>query len=129
MSAQYGAYRYALTAGTTTSGGDVLSLANPEGQTLLVTRLVVYTSTKPTGAANMDAGIAATATTSSDTLIDGCDIGTAAGVFDNIKNGGSNGKACQTWGASEFLTITPSASAAGLVGFAYVEYLRTSSES
>ena len=41
MSEQKGAYRAALVAATTTAGGDVLSLANPEGADLIVTRLIV----------------------------------------------------------------------------------------
>lgn len=124
MSEQKGAYKVALTAATGTGGGSVLSLANPEGADLIVTRLVLDITTEATGTPTVDAGIAANGTTSSDTLLDGLAVGAAAGVFDNTENGGTNGKGAVKWGASQFLTITPSASAAGLVGNAYIEYIR-----
>lgn len=121
---QYGAYRTALTAVTTTAAGGVLSLANPEGVKLLVTRLILHITTGSTGAATIDAGIAANGTTSSDTLIDGKSVATA-GAFDNITDKGSNGLPLREWGASQYLTITASATLAGMVGYAYIEYLRT----
>jgi len=117
-----GALHVALTAATTTTGGGVLSIANPEGVDLYVTRLVLNISTQSTGAATVDGGIAADGTTSSDTLIDGKSVATA-GVFDNIKDGGTNGKAGQKWGASQYLTITASATTAGMVGEAIISYL------
>lgn len=118
-----GAYRCALSA-LDTAGG-VLSLANPEGADIVVTRLVLNVTTKATAACTVDAGIAANGTTSSDNLIDGLDVGTAAGVFDNVDNGGTNGKAHQKWGSTEYLTASMSTgAAAGLVGYAYVEYIR-----
>ena len=117
MSEQKGAYKVALVAGTTTTGGDVLSLANPEGVDLIIT-------TEATGAATADAGVAADGTTSSDTLLDGVNIGAAAGIFDNIDDQGTNGQSVVTWDSDEYITVTPSATAAGLVGYAYVEYVR-----
>lgn len=121
---QYGAYRAALTATTGTTGGGALSLANPEGEKVIVTRLILYIATQSSGAATVDAGIAADGSTSSDNLIDGVSVATA-GSYDNITDKGSNGKSRQEWGASQYLTITASATLAGLVGYAYVEYLRT----
>lgn len=128
MVAQFGAYRVALTAGASTSGGATLSLANPEGIALIVTRLVLDIQTASSGAASVDAGIAADGTTSSDTLIDGCSVATA-GAFDNISDAGSNGKSRKVWGTSEYLTITPTATTAGLVGYALIQYLRRTDES
>lgn len=123
MSAQSGAYKKALAA--VTGGGGVLSLANPEGVDLYVTRLILNITTPATAAATIDAGIAANGTTTDDDLIDGLDVNAAAGVFDNIKNGGTNGKAGQKWGAAQFLTISEKTGAiAGLVGSAYIEYIR-----
>jgi hypothetical protein len=108
-----------LTAATTTSGGDMLNLANPEGEDLLITRFILNITTEATGAANADAGVAATGT-SDDTLLDGVDIGTAAAIFDNI---GDSGEAVLEWGSDEYVTVTPSATAAGLVGKYYIEYI------
>lgn len=124
MSEQKGAYKVALVAGTTTSGGDVLSLANPEGVDLLITRFVLNITTPATGVATADAGVAADGSTSSDTLLDGVDIGSAAGVFDNIDDQGTNGQSVVAWDSGEYITVTPSATAAGLVGYAYIEYIR-----
>ena len=119
-----GAYRYALTAGTTTAGGDILGIANPEGADLIVTRLIVNVTTAATGVATADFGIAADATTTSDTLLDEIDIGTAAAIFCNFDDQGTNGQSVVLWPSDEFLTGTPSATAAGLVGYVYVEYIR-----
>lgn len=124
MSEQKGAKKVALTAVTGTTAGGVLSLANPEGADLIVTRLILDITTPSTGAATVDAGIAADGETSSDILIDGASVATAAKVLDNVSDGGSNGKARQKWSASQYLTITASATLAGLVGNAYIEYVR-----
>lgn len=126
MSEQKGAYRVALVAGTTTTGGDVLAVANPEGADLIITRFLLDVTTPATGAATANAGVAANGTTSSDTLLDGVDIGTAAALFDNADatDQGTNGKASRKWGSTQYITVTPSATAAGLVGYAYIEYVR-----
>lgn len=102
----------------TFAGGEILGLANPEGEDLLITEFILDVTTPATGAANADAGIAADATTSDDSLLDGVDVGTAAAVFDNIGDG------IVEWDADEYLTITPSASAAGFVGDVYIKYIR-----
>ncbi len=111
--------RVALAALDT--GGGVLSLANPEGQSLIVTNLVIYLTTKATAACTLNAGIAAAATTSSDNIIDGLDVNAAAGAF---AEKGTNGKLAQLWTSSQFLTISmASGAAAGLVGYAFIEYM------
>jgi hypothetical protein len=117
-----GALHATLTAATDTTAGGVLSLANPEGRDLYVTRLILNVATQSTGAAAVDAGIAANGSTSSDTLIDGLSVATA-GVFDNVKNGGTNGKAGQKWASGQYLTITASATTAGMVAEAIIEYV------
>lgn len=123
MAEQKGAYKVALAA-LDTAGG-VLSLANPEGVDLIVTRLILDVTTKSSAACTVDAGIAADGTTSNDTLIDGLDVGTAAILADNIENQGSNGVAAKKWSSSQYLTISKaSGAAAGLVGNAYIEYIR-----
>jgi len=114
-----------LTAATTTAGGDMLNLANPEGVDLLITRFIVNITTEATGAANADAGVAATGT-SNDELLDGVDIGSAAAIFDNVEQcvDGAVAQAVVEWGSDEYVTVTPSATAAGLVGKYYIEYIR-----
>ncbi len=123
MSELKGVYQTPLAAGGT-AVGSVLKLKNPEGTDLFITRLILDITTKSTGAGSVDAGVHAAGTASSDNLIDGLDVNAAAGVFDNVKNGGSNGKATVKWKANEFLVITGGASLAGLVGNAYIEYVR-----
>lgn len=123
MPEQNGTYKVALAA-LDTAGG-VLSLANPEGVALIVKRIILDVTTKSTGACTVDAGIAANGTTSADNLLDGLDVGTAAGVFDNIENQGTNGVGAKKWGTTEYLTISKATgAAAGLVGNAYIEYVR-----
>jgi len=123
MSEQKGAYKYVLAA--VDAAGGVLSLANPEGVDLIVTRLVLDVTTAATVACTVDAGIAANGTTSADNLVDGLDVNAAAGVFDNIGDGGTNGKSRQRWESDQYLTVSvASGASAGLAGNAYVEYVR-----
>lgn len=122
---QYGAYRVALTAATTTGAGAVASIANPEGAKVLITRAVIHLTSEATGSATVDGGVAANGTTSADNLFDGLDVGAAAGVFDNVDDQGTNGQSVVEWDSDEYVTITASATLAGLVGYIYLEYLRT----
>ena len=113
-----------LTAATTTTGGDALNLLNPEGADLIITRFVINVTTEATGAANVDAGVAATGT-SNDELLDGVDVGSAAILDDNINGvvAGEVASAVVEWASTEYLTVTPSATLAGLVSTYYVEYI------
>lgn len=124
MSAQTGAYVAALSATDGTAG--VLSLANPEATEVIVSSLILNVTTVATAACSVDAGITTGSSAATvDNLIDGLDVHSATGVFSNIGNGGSNGKAQRLWGATNLLTITSSSgSAAGLVGNAYIKYER-----
>lgn len=124
MSEQTGALKAALTAATTTAVGGVLSLVNPEGADVIIKRVTLDITTASTGAATVDAGIDTDGTTSSDNLLDGLDVNAAAGVFDNVDDQGTNGQSCVKWPAGEYLVITASATVAGLVGNAYIEYDR-----
>ena len=110
-------------AAADTAGG-VLGWANPEGATILILRTVLDVTTKATAACTLDVGVAANGTTLSDTLIDGVDVGTAAGVFDNTVNGGTNGLGATKCTSSQFVTASKaSGAAAGLVGSAYITYI------
>lgn len=124
MSEQTGALKVPLTAATGTTVGGVLKLVNPEGADLLITRVLFDITTKSTGAATLDVGVDDDGATSNDTIMDGLDVGTAAGLFDNIENQGTNGKSAVRWPSGYYLVATASASVAGLVGNAYIEYIR-----
>ena len=125
--AQSGAYKKALTATTTTSAGAVLSIANPEGVALIITNFVVDVTTDATGTVDdADFGVAANATTTSDNLIDGCNLGsgTITSASNDSTQAGTDGRACQKWAADAFVTGNAKASTAGLVGNVYIEYIR-----
>lgn len=122
MAEQTGSLRIALAAGEGAAG--ILSQVNPEGVDLIITRLVIDLQTKATGACTADFGVAATAV-SNDTLLDGVDLGTAAGVFDNVENQGTNGAGAKKWPAGQYLTGSKATgNAAGLAGYAHVQYVR-----
>jgi hypothetical protein len=119
---QNGTFKIELTAGD--GAGVTQSQANPEGADLYITRVVVEIETPSTGACTLDIGVAADATTSNDTLIDGLSAATA-GIFCNGKDPGSNGKLGKKWGASEFFNVAEaSGDITGLVGNIYVDYIR-----
>jgi hypothetical protein len=109
--------RGAITAATTTAGGDAISWS-PLCAVYLMD-FILDVTTAATGAATMDIGIAANGTTSADTLIDGVDVGTAAIFTTAIEQliaatGSAAGAAKMT--ATQYITGTPSATLAGLVG-------------
>lgn len=103
--------------------GGVISVANPFGRAMFINRMLVYTTVKSTGASTVDFGVAANGTTSSKTLLDLLDLGTAVGVFSNVDDKGTLGKGRQLLGATQFVTGSQNTGAvAGLVGFAYIEF-------
>ncbi|MDI9549858.1 MAG: hypothetical protein QM346_19870 [Chloroflexota bacterium] len=116
MSEQVGAYKAALTADTTGAVGGVLKLLNPEGVDLIITDFILDITTKSAGAATIDAGVDDGGDVSSDTLLDGVNVNAAAAVFSNA--------AAVKWPADEYIVATASASVAGLVGNAYIKYIR-----
>ena len=122
MAVQNGAYKVALTAATTTAVGGVLSVVNPTGVDLMITRLLLNVTTQSSGAASVDIGVDDGGDVNSDTLIDGLSVATA-GLYDNIENQGTNGKSAVRWPAGQYLVATASATTAGMVGYAYVEWV------
>lgn len=109
-------------AAVDTAGG-LFAWKNPEGVAIFVNRIELDVITDPSGACTADLGSAANGTTLSDNLIDGLDIGTAAGLFDNLGNPGTNGKTRQKLTSSQWVTgSVASGASAGLVGFAYIHY-------
>lgn len=122
MAQQTGALRVPLTAVTTTAAGGALKLANPFDADVIITRFVLDVETQSTGAATLDVGVHATGAASADNLIDGQSVA-AAGVFDNVGAGGTNGKAVVVWGKTAFVVATASATLAGLKGHAHIEVI------
>lgn len=114
-----------VALGTTDTAGGIFAWSNPETVSIIVTRVILDVTTKTTGACTVDVGTTATsATTSSDNLIDGKDINAATGVFDNIEDQGTNGTSRQKLASGKWVTASvASGASAGLVGYAYIEYL------
>lgn len=111
--------------GVVDTAGGIFAWANNEGASIIVQRVLIDVTTKTTGACTIDVGTTATnPTTKIDNLIDGADIHTAAGVFDNIDDKGTSGKSKQKLAAGKWVTgSVASGASAGLVGFAYIEYV------
>lgn len=111
---------------TDTGNAGMLSWQNPEEYPIIIQRLMLDITTEATGAAIANFGSDADGTGTSDDLIDGVDIGAAAGVFDNIDDagvsGGSTVRLDAKGGTTDFLTGTAESDPAGLVGFAYIQY-------
>lgn len=111
----------ALTAATTTTGGDALNWS-PQAASI-IQHMSIDVTTAATGAATVDIGVAATGT-SNDTLMDGVDVGTAAIFASTEQNAGTNGVAPVKCSATQFVTVTPSATLAGLVGTYIIIYIK-----
>lgn len=115
-------FSVALVAATVTTGGAVASVANPLGVDLIITRAIVRTTAPSTGAATVDIGVATGAATSSDTLIDGLSLASAAVL---ASTPGTNGAVPRLWAAADFVTATASATLAGMTGgVLYLECVR-----
>jgi len=113
--------------GALDTGGGVASWVNPEASAIIIRRVYMDVTTKATAAATVSVGTTPTsATTSSANLMDTTDVGTAAGVFDNINQAGTNGKSIQKLAAGKWVTASRASGAcAGLVGNLYIEYTTT----
>jgi hypothetical protein len=111
-------------AAVDTEGG-VFSWQNNEGASIIIQRIILDVTTKTAEACTIDVGTTDTsATTSSNNLIDGLDVHSATGVFDNITDKGVNGKSKQKLANSKWVTASKASGAtAGLAGYAYIEYI------
>tara|TARA_R110000824_G_scaffold249554_1_gene438486 strand:- start:438 stop:971 length:534 start_codon:yes stop_codon:yes gene_type:complete len=106
------------------AAGGAFSFANPTGGDCFVLDVVVDVTTQTTGVATVDVGVAANATTSDDTLIDGGDIGTGAITLNNILHAGTNGLRSIKMTSAQFVTATASADSTGLVATYAVSLLK-----
>jgi len=116
--------KVAIAGVAATTGGALFAWANPEIATIIIDRFQIDITTKSTGAAAGDFGIATDATTSSDNLIDGYALGGTEKVVDTMLTGdlGTNGKVNQKMTVTQVLTGTGAATTAGLVGNVYIHY-------
>lgn len=107
------------------TGGGVFAWKNPENSAIIVERVDVDVTTAATAACTLEVGTTATsATTASNNLIDGLDVHTATGSFDNVTDHGTAGKTRQSLAVGKWVTgSVASGASAGLVGFAYIHYI------
>lgn len=110
-------------AAVDTAGG-VFAWQAPVNTDVLVTRLSLDVTTQSSAACTLDIGATATsAATSIDNLVDGLSVA-VAGLYSNLKNPGTNGKADQRLSAGKWVTASvASGASAGLAGFAYLHYV------
>ena len=118
-----------VTGTTSTDGGAMCALANPEGQTIYILRSYLVVTTPSTGAANINVGVGATAATDATDMINALAINGA--LTGKIYNGSTIQATTKTevsapaaWTSGKFVTCTGSASTAGFAGTLYVEYIR-----
>jgi hypothetical protein len=105
------------------AGSTAFSFQHAEATAIIVHRLIVDVTTKTDGACTLDCGFATASSTTNDSLIDGLDVGAAAGTFDNIQNPGSNGKPLQKVAVSSWVNgRVASGALTGLVGKVYIHY-------
>lgn len=114
-------YKLFTLTGAAGTSGVFGSLLNPFGQSVFIHKLIIDVTTQSTGASTLDAGPAADATTSNDTLIDGVS-GATAGVLNSQKNAGTNGLGMVKWTAAQYLNVAEaSGDVDGLVATVYAE--------
>lgn len=101
-------------AGAAGSSGVFASLANPFGRSVLIHSSQLEVTTQSTGAATVDAGVAADAVTSNGTLHSGQSV--AAATIAGANNP-------QRWDADEFLNVSEaSGDVDGLVAELHVQF-------
>lgn len=107
------------------ASGGVISWVNPEPVAIIIARVLIDITTIATGACTFDIGTTTvSALTTSDNLIDGLDVNSATGLFDNITDKGTNGKSKQKLSTAKWVTLDEkTGDATGLVGNLYITYL------
>lgn len=118
-----------LTGVAAITGGAVLSLANPFGSSVFILRAWIYYITPSTGAANINVGVGATATTDANDIISAMDA--VAGGTAKLYCAYAPQATAETevaipvvWSSAKYITATGSATTVGLSARLYLEYLR-----
>jgi hypothetical protein len=93
----------------------------------IILRVMLDVTTVATGAATVDIGYtAASATTSSDTLLDGVDVNASIALFDSMNaalDSGANAKAQKAASAKWITADSASGDTTGMVANAYIQYI------
>lgn len=111
-----------INQATAVATGVFNSTLNPFGADVLILGVTLRITTASTGASTADIGVAADATTVSDTLIDNLSLA-ATGLFTNAEDAGTNGEVTSVWGSTQYLNVAEaSGDVAGVVGTLIVQY-------
>lgn len=124
-----GVLAYRITGVASTANGGIGAIPNPEGVNVLILRGTLVVHTPSTGAADISIGVAADATSSATDLINALAMNGAISKKGYNCHAMQNGakteiQAPALWEPSKFVTLTGSASTAGLVATLFLEYLR-----
>ena len=122
MAFRKGSFVLDLVATALTTGGAAGSVLNPEGAQVIITKTTLWMKTQPTGSANLNVGIGATAATDASNLISGLAVGSSTGKAYNGLNPAANSEQA-VWDADEYLNVTGDATTVGMEGRVYVEYV------
>ena len=116
-----------LTGAALFAGGEIASVANPEGVPVVIVDAKIYIDTPTTdGGTTLDVGLAATATTSDSDMISALAIdGAITGLAYHAMTALAAKGAAQVWGTTQYLTATGSAASTAFAGRLYVQYVRT----
>ncbi len=115
---------FAASGAVTTAGGVFAWRPEDQSRAHYVTALIMDVTTKSSGAGTVDIGIGANATTLSDTLIDGVDVGTATIVANSQKHAGTNGMGMVKLPAGSSVTAScATGDTTGMVASVYIEYI------
>jgi len=119
---------YRITGAASTANAGLGSIANPEGVDLLILRATLNFVTPSDGAANLGIGVTTAAAKATDILNDLDVNGVAA---DSVYNGFAMQNTAKTaitapaiWTAAKYVTLTGSATTAGLDAVLMIEYVR-----
>lgn len=124
-----GVLAYRIDGVTSTADAGNGAIPNPEGCDVLILRGTLVVHNASTGAANISIGVAANATSAATDLINALAMNSvAAQTAYNCHAMQNSAKtaisAPALWTSDKFVTITGSASLAGLVATLFLEYIR-----
>lgn len=125
---QYNSITKVLTINAVDTGGGLFAFQNPHSSAIFVSRVILNVTTEATSGCTADIGVAADATTLSDTLMDAVNVGAAVINADNIQNSGSSGHAVgrkvdAKGGSNDYITgSVASGASSGIVGQVTIEY-------
>ena len=120
-----------LVATTLTTGGAVATWQPGEATGVLLLRAYIYVTTASTGVANVNVGQGASATTSYTNLIPATSVHTTGATIDSITTQIIAATAAESgisnlvvfMAAGNYVTVTGSATTAGMVATLYIEYI------